>query len=180
MNVPLFERISSRRCRQHWLCALLTGCLLGCAACHTTPEATKTEKATTAASRKKADKLVSAARNDDVNFQAFVNRLRQAVQAHDANAVASMMTTNFGYRLDPPAEGDGVFAYWDQNNVWPELELVLREPFVVNNVGPGNEYMVAPAEFVTNPDSYTGYRAGIVLANGTWKFAYFVSGRSSE
>ena len=160
--------------------ALLVGSLIACAACKTTPGPDKPEKATTAAARKKADKLVTAARNDDVNFQAFINRLRQAVQARDLHAVASMMTTNFGYRLDPPAEGDGVFAYWDQNNVWPELELVLKEPFVVNNIGSGNEYMVAPAEFVTSPESYTGYRAGIVLSNGSWKFAYFVSGHSAE
>ena len=159
---------------------LFVGSMLVCAACKTTPHAEKTETATTASSRKKADKLVSAARNSDVNFQAFVNRLRQAVQAHDMNTIASMMTTNFGYRLDPPGEGDGVFAYWDQNNVWPELELVLNEPFVVNNIGAGNEYMVAPAEFVSNPESYTGYRAGIVLDKGSWKFAYFVSGKSSE
>ena len=59
---------------------------------------------------------------------------------------------DFGYRLDPLGEGDGVFAYWDQNNVWPELELILKEPFSVNGVGQNNEYMVSPPEFVASPE----------------------------
>ena len=158
--------------------AFLLLVLVACSGCKTTSQTDPTEKA--AVIPKKTDKLVSTARNDDVSFQAFVNRLRQAVHARDLDAIASMMTTNFGYRLDPPGEGNGVFAYWDQNNVWPELELVLKEPFSVNNVGQNNEYMVAPPEFVASPESYTGYRAGIVLTNGAWKFAYFVSGQSAE
>ena len=90
---------------------------------------------------------------------------------HDTDALASMMTSDFGYRLDPPGEGDGVFAYWDQNNIWPELELVLKERFI-----PKGGYMVAPPEFIINPSAYNGYRAGVRLENGGWKFAYFVSG----
>ena len=82
------------------------------------------------------------------------------------------MTTDFGYRIEPLGEGKGVFEYWDQNNVWPELELIVKERFVPN----GEKYMVAPAEFVTNPDRYSGYRAGLRLENGSWKFAYFVTG----
>ncbi len=88
-------------------------------------------------------------------FQSFLSRLRQAVHAHDAETLATMMTKDFGYRLDPPGEGDGVFAYWDQNNIWPELELVLKERFI-----PSENYMVAPAEFALGTTSYTGYRAG--------------------
>ena len=149
-----------------------------CAACKTTPQADTSEKA--AVPKKNAQKLVTTARNDDVNFQAFVSRLRQAVHAHDVNTIAEMMTADFGYRLDPLGEGDGVFAYWDQNNVWPELELILKEPFSVNSVGKSNEYMVSPPEFITSPESYTGYRAGIKQENGSWKFAYFVSGQSNE
>lgn len=157
---------------------LVAGSFAG-SACKTTPETGKTEKANLQP-KKKTEKLVSAARNDDVAFQAFLNRLRKAAQAHDANELAAMMTTDFGYRLDPPGEGPGVFDYWDQNNVWPELNLVLNETFVVNNVGEGNEYMVAPSEFVINPESYAGYRAGIRLVNGSWKFAYFVSGKAED
>ena len=107
----------------------------------------------------------------DLAFQAFLSRLRQAVHQHDAETIASMMTTDFGYRLDPPGEGDGVFTYWDQNNLWPELELVLKDRFI-----PKQNYMVAPPEFGTGSDTFTGYRAGIRLENGGWKFAYFVSG----
>ena len=157
---------------------LLSACLV-CLGCKTTPETDK-PTTTSAATKKKADNLVGSSRNDDVAFQAFVTRLRQAVRAKDTDAIASMMTTNFGYHLDPPGEGAGVFSYWDQDNIWPELELVLKEPFVSNSVGSGNQYMVAPPEFVASPESYTGYRAGIVLENGTWKFAYFVSGQAKD
>src|ERR1041384_8201357 len=53
--------------------------------------------------------------NTDVDFQAFVGRLKKAVAAHDVNTLASMMTPDFGYRLNPERSGDGVFKYWDEN-----------------------------------------------------------------
>jgi len=121
---------------------------------------------------KEADKTTP--RNDmpdqsgDMAFQAFLGRLNRAVAAHDLQTIASMMTTNFGYRLDPPGEGDGVFQYWDQNNIWPYLQNVLNQRFV-----PKNNFMVAPAQFASNPQ-YNDYRAGMLLMNGSWKFAYFV------
>ncbi len=158
---------------------LLAVALLSIPACKTTPGTQKTDKANLQP-KKKTEKLVAAARNDDMAFLAFLSRLRKASQAHDVDELAGMMTTDFGYRLDPPGEGQGVFEYWDQNNVWPELVLILNETFVVNNVGGGNEYMVAPTEFVVSPESYSGYRAGIKLVNGSWKFAYFVSGKADE
>lgn len=104
----------------------------------------------------------------DVNFQAFLGRLRKAVDARDMPTIASMMTANFGYRLDPPGEGEGVFQYWDEKGVWPELQAVLREKFV-----PKGNFMVAPPQFATE-DTYAGYRAGIANVGGSWKFAYFV------
>ena len=55
-----------------------------------------------------------------------------------------MMTTNFGYRLNPVGEGDGVFKYWDQLNLWPQLEAVLQNHFV-----PKGNFMVAPPAFAT-------------------------------
>lgn len=106
--------------------------------------------------------------SSDVAFQAFMGRLNKAVAAHDLQTMASMMTSNFGYRLDPPGEGDGVFQYWDQNNVWPELQAVLTQRFV-----PKDNFMVAPLSFTIDPQ-YSGYRAGMTLVNGSWKFAYFV------
>jgi hypothetical protein len=105
----------------------------------------------------------------DVNFQAFVGRLRKAVDAHDVQTVASMMTQNFGYRLDPVGEGAGVFQYWDDELLWPQLQAVLSKHFV-----PKGNFMVSPPEFATDPN-FHGFRAGIAPVNGTWKFAYFVT-----
>ncbi len=107
--------------------------------------------------------------SSDVSFQSFLGQLRVAVANHDVRMIASMMTSNFGYRLDPPGEGEGVFQYWDDKGVWPELKLVLRDSFV-----PKGNYMVSPKQFATDPN-YHGYRAGIALVGGSWKFAYFVT-----
>lgn len=110
-----------------------------------------------------------ADQSGDASFQAFRNRLRKAVAKHDTQMLSSMMPANFGYSWEPGGEGSGVFEYWDRNRLWPELELVLREKFV-----PSGNFMVAPAEVTTDPD-YKGYRAGLQLVNGSWRFAYFVS-----
>jgi hypothetical protein len=132
------------------------------------------EKKKTAANKpaaKKEAKIKPEQEITDVDFDAFILRLRKAVAAHDLNTIASMMTPDFGYQLDPPLEGDGVFKYWDENNTWPELEGILSEKFVKNN-----EYMVAPPQFADRSLDYHGYRAGIRRVNGSWKFAYFVNG----
>jgi hypothetical protein len=34
--------------------------------------------------------------------------------------------------------------------------------------------MVAPPQFAFDPE-YHGYRAGITMVNGSWRFAYFVT-----
>ena len=113
--------------------------------------------------------------NADVDFQAFVGRLRKAVKAHDVNTIAAMMTPGFAYVLGAtPAEdrqGAGVFQYWDENGLWVELEGILSEHFVEKE-----GYMVAPPQFADPASDYTGYRAGIRRINGSWKFAYFVNG----
>ena len=109
----------------------------------------------------------------DQNFQAFISRLRLAVRSRDYQTIASMMTETFGYQLEPPLEGDGVFEYWNKKNLWSELELVLREKFQ-----PRGSFMVAPPEFSRTEGAYTGYRAGMINANGQgWRFAYFVNGQ---
>ncbi|HEY1769394.1 MAG TPA: hypothetical protein VGG02_03970 [Chthoniobacterales bacterium] len=109
------------------------------------------------------------------DFLAFVGRLRKAVEAHDMNTIASMMVPNFAYVLGAtPAQdqlGAGVFQYWDQKNVWPELNAVFAQRFV-----PKNEFMVAPPQFADPSAQYQGYRAGIRRVNGSWKFVYFVNG----
>lgn len=113
--------------------------------------------------------------NDDVDFQAFLGRLRKAVKMHDVNMLASMMTPDFGYVLGAtPADdrsGEGVFKYWDDNGLWVELDGIVSERFV-----PKGDFMVAPSQFADPSTDYTGYRAGIRRVNGSWKFAYFVNG----
>jgi hypothetical protein len=107
----------------------------------------------------------------DVDFDSFISRLRKAVAAHDMSTIAQMMTPDFGYSLNPERSGDGVFQYWDENNLWPELEGILAEKFVKKQ-----DYFVAPPQFADPSLNYDGYRAGIRRVNGSWKFAYFVNG----
>ena len=161
--------------RHPFLCVFTAAafCMTGCLNTPDTPDTshpatTNTKKPEPA---KKPEPTTLKDQNGDQSFLAFLSRLRQAIRAHDVDTLASMMTTDFGYQY-PDGEGKGVFEYWDQNNVWPELELVIKERFVPK----GSAYMVAPAEFATDPDHYSGYRAGLKLENGSWKFAYFITG----
>ena len=109
--------------------------------------------------------------NSDVDFQAFVGRLKKAVLAHDVTALASMMTEHFGYSLNPEKSGDGVFKYWDDNGLWPELEGIMTERFAKKG-----EFWVSPPQFADDSLNYDGYRVGIRRVNGSWKFVYFVNG----
>jgi hypothetical protein len=134
--------------------------------CKSTSKADKAKKAALT-KKTKAD----LREDTDIDFEAFVGRLKKAVAAHDVNTLASMMTTDFGYSLKPERSGEGVFKYWDDQNLWPELDGILTEKFVKK--GP---YMVAPPQFADESLNYDGYRAGIRRVNGSWKFAYFVNG----
>ncbi len=127
------------------------------------------EKAKKAALKKKAK--AELREDSDVDFQAFTGRLRKAVAAKDIKTLGEMMTPDFGYKLSPEATGTGVFKYWDENNLWPELEGILSEKFVKKG-----GYMVAPPQFADESLNYDGYRAGIRRVNGSWKFVYFVNG----
>lgn len=113
--------------------------------------------------------------NMDVDFQAFVGRLKKAVAAHDVNAIAAMMTEDFAYVLGKTTaedrKGDGVFKYWDENNLWPELEGIMTERFVKKD-----DFWVAPPQFADPTLNYDGYRVGIRRVKGSWKFVYFVNG----
>lgn len=131
----------------------------------------KKKDQTASAATKKETKTKPAQENNDVDFDAFISRLRKAVMAHDLNTIAAMMTPDFGYSLNPEKSGDGVFQYWDENNLWPELEGILSEKFVKKE-----DYMVAPPQFADPSLNYDGYRAGIRRIKGSWKFAYFVNG----
>lgn len=121
--------------------------------------------------------------SEDVDFQAFVGRLRKAVASRDKETIKSMMTENFGYKyepkmegIEPNASGPGVFQYWDQENLWPELDGILSERFVKKKTQGAPEFMVAPPQFADPSLNYDGYRAGILRIKGSWKFAYFVNG----
>ena len=152
------------------LCAGLVLC-----GCPKTPDEDQTKKpAVTATPKPMVNKLKD--QSGDIAFQSFINRLRQVIAAHDVDTLAGMMTTDFGYVLEPPQEGAGVFKYWDENNLWPELQMTVKERFVPFG-DDAHVYMVAPAEFAASATSYTGYRAGVQLVNGSWKFAYFVNGQ---
>jgi hypothetical protein len=109
--------------------------------------------------------------SSDVDFQAFVGRLRKAVANHDIETLKSMMTDDFGYKLEPAMAGAGVFQYWDEQGLWPELDGILSEKFVKKG-----GFMVAPPQFADPSLNYDGYRAGIIRVKGSWKFAYFVNG----
>ena len=130
----------------------------------------KKEKLKQAELKKKA-KVDLREESTDVDFQAFVGRLRKAVAKRDVEAIKSMMTDDFGYKLDPPMSGPGVFQYWEQENLWPELDGVLSERFVKKGA-----FMVSPPQFADPSLNYDGYRIGITRVRGSWKFAYFVNG----
>src|SRR6266480_265135 len=132
----------------------------------------KDEKKPSVNKRAKADLREE---NNDVDFQAFVGRLKKAVAAHDVNTIAGMMTEDFAYVLGKtPGEdrkGEGVFKYWDENNLWPELEGIMTERFVKKD-----DFWVAPPQFADPTLNYDGYRVGIRRVKGSWKFVYFVNG----
>ena len=132
--------------------------------------AQKKEKLKQAELKKKA-KANLREESTDVDFQAFVGRLRKAVARRDQETLKSMMTDDFGYKLEPPMAGPGVFQYWEQENLWPELDGILSERFVKKGA-----FMVAPPQFADPSLNYDGYRIGITRIKGSWKFAYFVNG----
>ena len=141
----------------------LTGC----------KSAAKRKKDQETAAQKKKD--LEATANPDVDFQAFLGRLRKAVAVRDMNTIAAMMTADFAYVMgdgpDQDRKGEGVFQFWDENGLWPELEGILSEKFVSKD-----DFMVAPPQFANPAVNYEGYRAGIRRVGGSWKFAYFVYG----
>ena len=161
------------------LLTILLGLTLLVPACQTPGQ--KKEKTKKEALKKKVK--ADLRESDDVDFQAFVGRLRKAVANRDRETLKSMMTENFGYKYEPPMEGiepnengPGAFQYWEQENLWPELEGILSERFVKKKTSGGPEFMVAPPQFADASLNYDGYRAGIIRVKGSWKFAYFVNG----
>ncbi|MEQ1859948.1 MAG: hypothetical protein ABMA13_08430 [Chthoniobacteraceae bacterium] len=120
---------------------------------------------------KESDKKRKEQKQDaskDPAFQAFLGRLRIAAEKRDYEMMKSLMVPDFGYRWDNPPPGDSVFAFWDLNNLWLDLNSLLKKEFV-----PHDDFMVSPPELATNPD-YAGYRIGIKQVMGSWRFIYFV------
>src|ERR1700675_2080574 len=151
---------------------ILLTCLLASALAFTgcqTPEQKK-EKLKQAELKKKA-KADLREESTDVDFQAFLGRLPKPIEKRAVEHLKSMMTDDFGYKLDPPMSGPGVFQYWEQENLWPELDGILSERFVKKG-----DFMVAPPQFADPSLNYDGYRIGITRVKGSWKFAYFVNG----
>ena len=105
---------------------------------------------------------------DDVALQSFITRLRAAVAAKDLPTLAAMMPSDFGYRWDDPPQGESAFDFWDVNNLWPQLASVVN-----SNWTPHEGFMVAPPQMVRDAN-YQGFRAGVAMKDGGWKFAYFV------
>lgn len=142
------------------LCALLTFAFVGCESPYKKSDAAE----------KKSKKDFSK----DPSFQAFIGRLRIAVNKRDGNMLASMMAPDFGYRWDFPPAGENPLDYWERKQLWGELSSILKKRFV-----PNDDYMVAPPAVVDDPN-YAGYRAGMRMINGTWKFAYFVPAEPAQ
>jgi len=115
-----------------------------------------------------AEQAPAKDQNGDAEFQAFVSQLRKAVVKRDVPALSRMMAPNFGYRWEDSADGETPFAYWDANNLWPELSSLVKEKWV-----PHNGFMVVPPQLAAS-DDYRGYRAGLTMIDGNWRFAYFV------
>src|SRR5205814_8494662 len=72
--------------------------------CNSTAKKARTRKQAT----KKTAKVTPGQENTDVDFDAFLARLRKAVAARDMNTIASMTTPDFRHSLDPEKSGQGV------------------------------------------------------------------------
>src|SRR2546430_8994530 len=119
---------------------ILLTCLLAFAFAFTgcqTPQQKK-EKLKRAELKKKA-KANLREEGTDVDFQAFLGRLRKAVAKRDVETLKSMMTSDFGYKLDPPMAAARGFLYLGKEKLLSGLDGVLSERFVKKNA-----FLVAP------------------------------------
>lgn len=110
----------------------------------------------------------------DVAFQSFTGRLLVAVERRDKAMLSSLMAPDFGYRWDTPPAGEDVFMYWDRNNLWGQLSQLMRTQWV-----PHGGFMVVPPQLAAD-DNYAGFRAGLRMINGSWRFCYFVPAPPAE
>jgi hypothetical protein len=147
---------SSRLMKRHALTALLAVALLsGC------PKKDEPKAGT-------KGKDPTKDQSEDQAFQSFTGRLRMAVTRHDVQMLSSLMAPDFGYRWDAAPHGETPFSYWDQHRLWGELNELLKTRWV-----PYESFMVVPPQ-MAEEQNYHGYRAGVRMVNGSWRFAYFV------
>ncbi len=137
--------------------ALLTGC-----------PATDKKQPSKAKGKKQESMLPGRNVASDVGFQSFVGILRKAAANRDMETMASMMTPDFGYRWDAAPDGETPFQYWDEMNLWPKLNALLSENWTAHE-----GFMVVPPQLAADLD-FAGYRAGIAMVEGSWRFVYFV------
>ena len=152
------------RCMKFHL-LLSFACVVAIAACDSPSKKTPKKPSPTPAA---VVAKVEPVETDDSALQSFITRLRAAVIAKDLPTLAAMMPSDFGYRWDNPPQGESVFDFWDTNNLWPQLTTIVN-----SNWTPHEGFMVAPPQLVRDPN-YNGFRAGVAMKDGGWKFAYFV------
>ena len=149
----------------------LTSFLLACLLCGC-PSQRKDQKDKTKG--KPEQPIPTKDMSGDIAFQGFVNRLRLAVEKKDAPTLLAMMSPDFGYRWDPAPAGEDPFIYWDRNHLWGELTRLMQERWV-----PYDGFMVVPPQLAQDP-GYAGFRAGVQMVGGSWRFAYFVPAPPAE
>ncbi len=128
--------------------------------------------------RKEKEKFDSTTRQSyqDLEFQAFTGRLRQAVAAKDYRSLTAMMTNDFGFDLYSDLVGPGyAFVYWNEYDLWDDLQRTLDQEF--RNY---DQFLVAPKEFAYSPEEFQGPRAGILNTRRGYRFAYFVDGEGRD
>jgi hypothetical protein len=136
------------------LCCVLTASIAACQA----PYKKKDDE----------DKKPLKDQSGDQAFQSVLGRLRLAIARRDHATISSLMAPDFGYRWDTPPPGETAFQYWDQHGLWGQLSETVNQKFAAHET-----FMVAPPQVATDP-TYAGYRAGMRIVGGSWRFAYFV------
>jgi hypothetical protein len=113
------------------------------------------------------------------DWNIFIREFRQAVTRRDRTALRLMMAKSFLFSLEDEYEGDArdaAFRKWDDPKVkgWQELDRALAKGIRPDPEVPG--LLVCPPEWITQHDTYMGYRAGFDRRDGHWRWVWFLSG----
>lgn len=101
----------------------------------------------------------------------FLQRLRRAVQEQDRKALRELMAEGFSFSFGHQPDRDAALGYWDEHDLWPELDRIVNGDWVPYIEG----CMATPAEFVYSGEYYD-YRAGACLNDRRWELIFFVAG----